>query len=275
MPPDGEQQQQQQLPPAPRQTPPAEDPEVARLRSEVARSRQDLDALRSRITAQPAPAAGNGQGMSPAEMAREFYKDPIAHSAAIAQRVVQDTLRAEGEPTRQTMIQMAKSQVRAKDEKLFDKYYLEIEAAVNTVAPQFHGNITVWENALKLVKGNHIDEIIAERAAASGQPPAGEPRGNGDSAALHIRQGDGPAPPSPRQPQATAGTELSADEKHVARKLGLTEEQYKAGKAHLEGQNDPVRDPVGKSSWDGQITFDSRERRRKIRATQLAQRRAS
>jgi len=268
-------EQQQQLPPASaRSAPPAEDPEVVRLRSEVARNRQDLDALRSRVTAPPAPAASNGQGMSPAEMAREFYKDPVAHSAAIAERVVTERLKTEGEPTRQTMIQMAKSQARAKDEKFFDKFYLEIEAAVNSVAPQFHGNITVWENALKLVKGNHIDEIIAEKiAAGQAAPPA--PQGNGQSAALHIREGGGPSEPSPRSAAAPGSAELSSDEKHVAKKLGLTEDQYKAGKAHLEGQNDPVRDPVGKSSWDAHITFDSRERRRRLRAAQAAQRRAS
>ena len=245
---------------------PAEDPELARLRAAVDKGNRDLEEMKRRFTAPLAPAA-TVQPMSSADMAKEFYKDPVGHAVAIANKVMDERAKANGDPNRETLIQIAKDHVRAKDPAVFDKYYLEIDAAVNTVAPQFHGNINVWENAFKMARGNHIDEILAERGEA-----AKKAQGNGDSAALHIREGGGPASPSARPAQPAAGTELSQDEKRTARKLGLTEDQYKAGKAHLEGQNDPVRSPVGPSSWDKYITFSSRDRKARLRKEAAAAR---
>jgi len=254
------------LPPVP-PAKPAEDSELVRLRAAVDRGNKDLDELKRRFTAPPAPAASPVQPMSSADMAKEFYKDPVGHAIAIANKVMDDRAKANGDPNRETLIQIAKDSVRSKDPSTFDKYYLEIEAAVNTVAPQFHGNINVWENAFKMARGSHIDEILAERGEA-----AKKAVGNGDSAALHVREGGGPASPSARPAQPPAGTELSQDEKRTARKLGITEDQYKAGKVHLEGQNDPVRSPVGPSSWDSYITFSSKDRKRRLRAEALAAR---
>jgi len=250
------------LPPAPRPAAAVEDPEVTRLKGEVARSRQDLDQLKARLTAPHQPAAQPAGQMSPEEMSRAFYRDPIQSSAQIAARMIDERLAADSQASMGTLIQVAKDSIRNRseaDKKLFDKYYLEIEAAVNTVAPQFRGNITVWENSFKMVKGNHIDEILAERQAAA--PPA-EPA----APAAIIREGGGPAVPSARPAQPSASTELTPDEKRTARKLNITEDQYKAGKAHIEGQNDPVRDPCGPSSWDPQITFSTRDRRRRLTA---------
>lgn len=254
-----------ELPPATRPTTPAEDPEVVRLRGEVARHRQELDSIRQRVTAPPAPAANNGQ-MSQEEMARAFYRDPIQSSAQIAARMIDERLQSEGQASMATLIQVAKDSIRNRSDqykKLFDKYYLEIEAAVNTVAPQFRGNIQVWDNAFNMVRGQHIDEILAETAAAKTPELPATP-------AVHITEGGGPAVPSTRAAQPTQSSELSQDEKRVARKLGITEDQYKQGKAHIAGQCDPIVDPVGKSSWDEHITFSTRDRRRALTAAARA-----
>jgi hypothetical protein len=255
-----------ELPPATPQRQ-AEDPELVRLRGEVAKQKQDFEALKQRVSAPPAPAAQPSGQLSPAEMAREFYKDPIGSAAAIAQRVVNDQLQQQGHQGYDTLVQVAKDKARSRDPKLFDKYYLEVEAAVSSTPKQFHQNVTVWENAFNMVRGNHIDEILSERAAA--QPPANQ------APAVHIREGGGPASPSVRPGQAAEEETLSVDEKRVARKLDLSDEQYLAGKKHLEGQNDPVRDPVGKSSWDAQITFSSKDRRARLRREAQQQRKAS
>lgn len=256
------------LPPV--QKPPQEDPELTRLRGEVTKQKSDLDALKARFTAPPAPAANN-QPMSSTDMAREFYKDPIASSVAIAQKVLQDQQRQGNDASRATLIQVAKDSVRnssPENAQLFDKYILEIEAAVTSVDPQFQTNINVWKHALNLAKGSHIDEIMEDRRKAAGQPAAGEEPAR--APAVHIRAGEGPGQSSNRPAAAAKGEELSQDEKRTARRLGLSEDSYKMGKKHVAEQNDAVSDPVGKSSWDPFITFDSRERKRRLRAEQLA-----
>ena len=270
MTPTAEQPPSSTLPPVTpqRQQPPAEDPETVRLRGEVARHQKEIDQLRSRVTAPPQPAAGNQQPPSQAELQREFYRDPVGYSAAIAQRVVQDQINNVQQGSHETLMRVARDAARAIDPKFFDKYELEVRANVDTVAPQFRTNVAVWENAFKLVRGNHIDEILAER----GQTPAPEPA---RAPAVHVASGDGPAGPSARAASAPAGQELSSEEKHIAKKLHLTEAQYKAGKAAYEGQNDPVSDPVGPSSWDKFVTFSSKDRRRKLAAEREASQRRS
>jgi len=250
------------LPPVSAVKPP-EDPELARLRGEVTKNRTELDNLRARFTAPPQSAVQPQGQMSSADMAREFYKDPIQASVAIATKVLQDQQKAGNDSSRSTLIEVARNSVRTRSPEtavLFDKYLPEIEAAVSTVDPQIQTNINVWDNAFTLVKGKHMDEIWAERQSQQSQSDANR------SPAVHIKQGGGPEPSSARPAATAAGTELSPEEKRTARKLGLSEDQYKAGKKHYNEQNDPVTHPVGKSSWDDQITFSSVERRRKLRA---------
>jgi hypothetical protein len=248
--------------PPPAAKPPEPDPEVVRLRAEVATHRQSLDQLRARISAPPQPAVQT-QAPSQKEMNAEFYKDPINSTAAIAARVASDLLRNNGQGDRDTLVQMARTQVRAKDPEIFDKYALEIENAVSQAGPQFQTSIHTWEAGFNVIKGQHIDDILALK----GQQRAGQ--GN-QTPAVHISSQGGPESPSPRAASALEGDKLTREESNVAKKLGLTDDEYKAGKKAYEGQNDIISDPVGKSSWDQYITFSSSDKRKAERQARKA-----
>lgn len=260
--------------PPPVQNPPQPDPELERLRGEVRKSQLTIDELKRKLTAPPAPAAqpAPGNPPSPAELNRQFYQDPVRNSVDIARSVVDDAMRR-NQGGQDTLVRVAKDTVRnVSDEsrKIFERWEPEIQAMVDAAGPQFITNVTVWENALNFVKGKHMDEILEMR----GQTPPPDPT---RAPAVHIREGAGPAPASPRPASAPKVTELTVEEKHVAKKMGLTEEQYRNGKAHYEGQNDMQRDPIGPSSWDKPFfpgaytpTFSTKELRKAQRAAREA-----
>lgn len=256
----------EQLPPVPGQ-PPAADPEVARLTRSVQDQRSEIDRLKRLITAPPQPVAQPGQQMSREDMDKQFFRNPIDASIAIATKAAQDTMAQQQGPSFDTLVQVARNEARGTDVKqqaIFDKYIAEIEVAVATAPPNYRTNVNVWRNAFNVTKGAHLEEILAEAGTSSqtAEPPR--------SAAVHIRDGSGPAPSSPRPGQPPRGEQLSAEEQRVARKFKMSDERYLAGKKHYEGQTDPQSNPIGPSSWDPMITFDSADSRRKAREARKA-----
>jgi hypothetical protein len=238
----------EQLPPAsPKQ---GEDPALQRLQSEMNKLREQTNRTLQQFQ-QPAPS--NPQPPPDKKsLEKEFYTDPIRHSADIAATVAQGiTNRAMQEMggTFETLREVAKSQVRSEDPELYDKYSMEVETQVASMAPQYHTNINVWKSAFNVVKGNHLRDILAEQQQNGNKSPA-----------IHLSQDSGPSQVQNRPPAASQKPKLTDEEKQWARNLKVSEEAYQQGKEDLENQN--VR---GKSSWDQYVTFDSQDVRRRKR----------
>ena len=239
-----------QLPPAPGAKPPQEDPELTRLKGEVAKHKATLDDVLRRVAAPPAAPAPAASGNPPTEteLNKQFYQAPVKHTMELATHVAQQVLRDAVEGSQATLITVAKNEARGSDpigQKIFDKYASEIETTAMSADPKFRANVMVWKNAVSYVKGLHMTEIMQE---FYGQQPQAEPTNR--APAVHIKEGGGPGQPSARPGQAPKAEELSADEKMVAKKLNISEDQYRAGKEHYNNQNDQRFDPVGPSSWD-------------------------
>jgi hypothetical protein len=207
----------------------------------------------SPIAATPPGRSGAAAQPTREELVRDFYKAPLEMTATIAEMTAQNVLRNSGyEQTHETMIHTAREAARSEDPALFDKYFPEIEAQVKTLAPQFHTNINVWKAAANNVYGQHRRDIVD--AARSASAPA-----------VRVSSGSGPGaaglPPEPSPPSVT----LSEDERYIAKRLGLTDEQYRRGKAFVDKQE--IRQP---SSWDEYVTFSSKEKRRNERTKRTA-----
>jgi hypothetical protein len=223
--------------PDPNPNPPTPDPrdaEIARLQA----------ALRT-----PAPPAAPAPAQpSKKDVEALFWGNPLDTSAAIATQAVRTELAG----TQETLAELARQQARGTDPEMsafFDKHIDEITANVNSVAPQFRGNVTVWKNAFAFVKGQHLDEILEiDRKRTPGGP---------------VRTPDGPSAPSVRQPNAPASVKLSDEELTVSRGLGLTEAQYAHGKRFKAEQQGR-----GNSPWDEAITTDSAQAATKKRMKQ-------
>ncbi len=220
---------------------PPEPNELDAMKAQLAaqsRKVQELEgALRSKSPSVPQPPPS--QAPDPKALENEFWKNPVGITAAIVQRGVQEAVQQSQGQNFELLRQLAKNQARSADQELFDKYEAEIEAKVGQVHPQFHTNPTVWINAFNVVKGEKMQEILRERREGPVAP------------ALRIPK-DGPAPPSPKAPPEPSKRELTPEQLEVARRLKLTEDQYRAGLEHYERQSD-----TGKSSWDEVLTFDS------------------
>lgn len=246
------------------QLPPVQTPPPLSEADQIKRLRQDLDAQKT-VTSQMVermqtqilnPPTQSQPQASKSDLEKQFFKSPLEMTAQIAQNIsgaiTQKAMQEMGSSF-ETLRQVARDKVREKDPATFDKYVMEIEARVGAMSPNYHTNIHVWDAAFNTVKGEHLREILdADRQAT--------PR----SAAVHISQDGGPVTSQRSQP-APKAEKLSEDESRMAKNLGLSEEQYKAGKAHYQGQSEK-----GPSSWDKQITFSSKEKARLARASRAS-----
>lgn len=245
-----------QLPPAPPPSAkPASDDALKRMETELQQNRLQMTELMKRIstsnTASP-PLNAPTDAKSKKDLEKEFYANPLEHTAQIAKTVseaIQQRAMQEMGGSFETLKEVARQAARSENPELFDRYALEIESKVAGTLPTQQTNIHVWKAAFNVIKGEHLNEVLAserEKAGKGNQAPA-----------LHLSSDGGPAPAGRPAAPAPAAAKLSDDEKSVARNLGLSDEQYAAGKVAYANQN-----VHGKSSWDGHITFDSREQRR-------------
>lgn len=251
---------EQQLPPVQQQQrQQQEDPAIARLQGDIQRIRGDLQQTQRMVFAQPAPQ----QAAVPTkqELDKEFIKNPMDMATAVAQnvvnRAVQQFQAGQGHAF-DTQVEMAKKLARGDDperQRLWDKFSHEIDASVAQVDVPLRANTTVWRNAADMVLGKHFFE---ERVV----PPAAGP-------ALHLN--DGPQPPSAAAPAPKGGEDKITPEEHkIAMKFRITDAEYMQGKKDNLNQTDLILTPIGPSSWDPHVTFDSRDKRRKERAARIA-----
>lgn len=229
--------------PLPPPTPNPLEGQVAAMQGDIAKLR---DALQARVMPPPPqpPLQPMQQGDPKQQLEAAFWKDPLAVSAAIAQRATQEAMATHGQLGLDTLVETAKQQARGSDperQKLFDAYSAEIEEVVRAMPPQLQANKAVWENARNVVLGRHVDDI--RKLSAPTPAPTGLT--------------GGPLPPSSKAPKEPEKTPLSADEKDWAKRWGLTEDQYRHGKQLYDNQE---------TAFDTVITFDSTEARRRKRA---------
>jgi hypothetical protein len=234
-------QQQQAAPP---------DPRTIRLEQELAEQRRLTNNLANVLN------RNQPQNNQPSreDMNRQFFQDPITSTQAIAQQAVREVTQQFGESHMDTLIALARDRVRAQDPELFDRYLPEIEGRVALAGPQFRTNINVWESAFNMVKGAHLNELRDQVRQQQPQAPA-----------IHVSREGGPAQPNVPQGPAPREVALSDEEKKMAKKLGITEDMYRTGKQQNDNQTDLEFAPLGPSSWDKVITFDSKEKRRSER----------
>lgn len=223
------------------------DPRVAQMESDLAETQRVVRALQQGAGQPPQTRQASPDE---SELNRQFYRAPVASTAAIAQQAVQDALRQHGAGYMDTIIESAKQQVRGADPDIFDKYEAEIRARVAQTDAQFHANTNVWKSAFDMVKGAHMREIVEAARPATPAAPS-----------VHISREAGPGTPSGRQPtDPSAASKLSPEELSMAKGLGVSPDAYAAGKEHYDKQTSR-----GPSSWDTKITFDSETRRREAR----------
>lgn len=241
----------QNLPPVTPPVAPVVDPKVTALEADLAEQRRMVTNLTSQFQRTQQPT----QQSTMDDLNRQFYKEPVTTAAAIAQQAAREIFQQQGQNGHETLIAVAKEQARKRDPELFDKYQTQIQARVNLTDPQFHSNIQVWNSAFDMAMGAHMDEIRDEIRKKSPQAPA-----------IKISQG-GPDIPNGQQGQApkAGGSNLSPEELQMAKNLDISPESYAKGKEDYDNQSDK-----GKSSWDGLVTFSSKDSRRLKRAQQLA-----
>ncbi len=232
---------------------PGEKPQVdplAALQDELKKQGEEVARLRQHAAQQPVVQQTQQQPNQPPskeDIEKLFWKDPLPMVDAIAKRAAWETeqrIQATGGDTQR---QVARDKAREADPEVFDKYALEIEKMVGQVAPQFQGNLNVWQNALSMVRGQHIDEIIAMKVEKKEK----ENQVNGTQQPQTGQ--DGPARPSTRQPPPPKVAALTDEQKEVARGLHLSEDEYRRGIDRYNNQD---------KHWPKFVTFSSEERRR-------------
>lgn len=242
------------IPPPPQ--PPTSDPALQRMQADLQRMSEQQQAMLSRM--QPAAQPSNAQPTQ-ADLDKQFFKAPTQTVLNVTDALVQNRMQQMNQATFDTLRDVARKAAREGHEELFDLYATEIDLAVNEVPQFYHTNINTWKMARDKVFGGHILDIRNKAIEESKKAPA-----------VHIGPG-GPSSGTPRSPQAGRDpnkfnpdpvmTELGPRyERDVARGLGLSEEEYCAGRAHIAGQAFK-----GPSSWDPHITFDSAQRRKELR----------
>lgn len=216
-----------------------QDNELQAMRSQIAQQQQQIQRL-----------SGSNAG---AQLNERFAADPAGTTHAIAAAVAQQTLHANFD----TMVETARNAAAARPNMadVFAEHGDAIAAKVDLASqgqPALKTNVNVWANAATMVAGEHA--VSQRRAAAEA---AREASGRGQAPAVRI--GDGPAPPSAAPLPSASGaqsTELTADELRVAKKLGISAQQYKDGKQAVAEMGTQFDEPDAASPFDAVMTFD-------------------
>lgn len=129
-------------------------------------------------------------------------------------------------------IASAKKLSRAENKEWFDKYGDEIAADMAAVPVEQRINPESWDEAVKRVKANHIDEILEQRAKQNAEDLE---KAEADAAVAHgsppmaIRSGR-----AARSDVAVSAENLTEDELDAAKSCGLTAEKYAEAKVNYD-----------------------------------------
>lgn len=228
------------------------DDEIEQLRRRLAQSESRTAQLEEHVKRQPVQHAPPQQppaqpGFDKKSLESEFWKDPLTMTANIARQAAAEAAQAVHVNIQQSQGDLlaiqAKEVARRSDPEVFDALELHINAKLQDVPAAYKNNPTVWVNAFNVVKGEHIDKVI-------------EIKGKGAQMQQQQRaSSDGPARPSAKAAPAPKKAELTQEQKDVARKMRLTEDQYRNGLAMYEDQS---------LMWKGVVTFDSHNEKREV-----------
>jgi hypothetical protein len=239
---------------------PPQDDELEQLRAQLAKAEQKNTQLQSQVRQQPvvqppAPqpqAPGQGTQMSEADMNRQFYQAPVRTTAEIARHEarqaaseIYNTIQAQ---QGDLLVQQARESARKADPEVFDALEPLVMAKVEQMTsqmPQYKVNPTVWVNAFNMTKGENVDKVLEVKGRKSGQQ-GGDPS---------TGRNDGPRAPSTRAPAAPKKADLTDDQKAFAKKMKLSEDQYRQGMDFYANQD---------KMWEGVVTFDSISEPRRI-----------
>ena len=176
-----------------------------------------------------------------------FFQDPARFSAQVAQHAATtqaNQIRGELHPMQ---VKMAQQEARQADTELYDKYGGEITEWVrNTYGPADWTNPFVWNQAVKNVKADKLDEIAEWKAQKK-------------KAAAAVNA------PSRRGFSGEDPKGLTDEERTMADFLGMSHGDYEAARS---GYNNDTKAPTTgrkmlESGWSDVITLDSRKPRKK------------
>lgn len=218
---------------------------AARLEAQLANVTSQLEGLRGQVSQASQPRPAQPAPLDKKDLEKAFWNDPLGMTSSIANAAAAQAAGFVQNQNIETMREVAKDKVRALDPETFDRYAGEIDAKVRLVHPAQQSNIQVWHSAFSMVKGEHVDEIIAAKAAKA-------------PAQTTAKTGDGPASPSTKAAPAPKTEPLTDEEKTFVKKFKISEEGFRRGASRYASQSEE-----GPSSWDDVITFDSRNPRPK------------
>ena len=137
-----------------------------------------LEQLRAAPPTPPAAPAGPTP-MTEQELRQLHDEDPVRASAVLASRIA-DARVANLDTRMATMLAasaaIVESQVAARFADDFADYGDEIRHVMQQVSPENRIDPNSWEQAVRLVRGAHLDEIIEKRTKAATQRAAEEAR---------------------------------------------------------------------------------------------------
>lgn len=208
------------------------DADLEALRRENAALREGLQ-VRSRMEAErqpaPTPAPAPQQELTEEQWNQMLAEQPARAMALMAARVAD--ARAQNLDTRlSTMLRastaIVEQQVAGRHADMFAEYGDEIRQVVSQFAPENQVDPGAWDTAVQLVRGRHMDDIIAKRVQAE-LAKAGEAARATQAASAGFsgsgRRGTSTAAPM-RQPDNTYG--LSPEQQKVAKEMGLSLKEY-------------------------------------------------
>ena len=229
---------------------PAGGDRLAKLEQKIDEQNGFLANFFQRPQQQPQPPSRPDPGAQKKQFEEAFFQDPARFSAQVAQHAAANQanqLRGELHPMQ---VQMAQQDARQKDPELYDKYSQEVTEWVrDTYGPADWTNPFVWNQALKNVKADKLDEIAEWKAQKK-------------KAAASINA------PSRRGFSGEEPKGLSDEERTMADFLGMSHGDYE--EARKGWTNDSKAPTTGRkmldSGWSNVITLDSRKPRKTKRA---------
>lgn len=215
--------------------PPAPD-ETASLRQQLAdeqarriRAQVEMEQFQSQRNAPP-PAQPAPQDYTEEQLNELYNQSPARAGALLATRITD--ARVENIDTRmRTMLEassrIVESQVATRFSDDFEAYGDEIRKVMQQVSPEHRIDPSSWENAVKYVRGTHMDEIIERKVKAQLEQQAATARATQARAAGFSgasRAGGGSAPSSSTKADTFHG--LSEEQRRAADAIGVTYKDF-------------------------------------------------
>lgn len=111
----------------------------------------------------------------------------------------------------------------AKGKKYWERYLPEIRGIMGKLPPHQQAEVAFWDHAYKATLGDHAEELFEEGKRMGSQPSSES-----------VNPGVPSLEPLDKAP-------LTEEQKRVIARLGLTEEQYRAGQKNMKEERWPLQ----------------------------------